>query len=171
LAAAKFYNKQGESCVKREATLKAIRDAISRGTSVTSAYIIQRGCAVPQILILPCQNPVSLFMMIKNWLPSWGLYLPKDKELEDRQSAYETLMRTIFKAADKRKCYTNGGFKEVIEEIFGINLPQILIDLVFSNLHDQKNMTLIEQAKQEFYEEQQSQPSLDKTSSCSCTIS
>ena len=154
LAIIKVFNESDR--VTNKETLKTICNAVSQGTPITAYHSIRLSTAKKTIDIIPCRNSSSIFILIENWF--------ENKWFPDRGKK-NTLMAAIFQGEQKRKerlAYIHNRLEN--------SIPHNLILLICSYLPEdnvsEKRTTLIQQAKQKFYNKPQSQSTLSKISSC-----
>ena len=139
---------------KRSKILKTIGNAVNQGSPLTS-----RRHFVPKLLGQPThqrniwikfnrsgENSISVFRVIKDWIEKRKLHLAYEKT-ENFTPARNSVTQTIVDASDKRRDYINGRFKKDMVDALEIQIPQVVIDLIFSWLHDEENRALVEQAK------------------------
>ncbi len=142
---------------KRSKILKTIGNAVNQGSPLTSRrHFVTKILGQPTHQRNICiksnrsdENSISVFRVMKDWIKERKKHLIYEKT-EDFIPACSSVTQTIFDAAVKRKKYINGGFKKDMVDALEIQIPQVVIDLIFSWLHDKKNIALIEQEKQEF---------------------
>jgi len=141
---------------KNNKNLKTISDAVNRGVSLTSRYCIRPAKRFMQTKKSECirlsvsdVNSISVFKTMKDWITQKKLGTT-DKKTETNTSTQSSIFKIIFEAAGKRTAYINDQLSKDIDDASGIKIPQNIIDLMFSYLHDKENMEIIEQAKKEF---------------------
>jgi len=151
LTIVKFFEK---SAAADKETLETICDAVSRGIPITSKHLIQPNMTKSGIMISPCPNSTSVFVLIENWA-KFVWFAGEKKDL---------LKEAIFQGERKRKerlKYIRGQLEE--NAIPKDLEPEFLSYLPEDNVSEERT-ELIKQAEQEFHKEKQSQLSLFKMS-------
>lgn len=170
-----------ENSKKNENLLKIISDSIGKGVPIKSDYFIDRYPTLDGLcfLIRSAPTPVKVFEVIKNWCKH------KSNELQpndDLQSKYERrkrdLMKAIFEGGNEQQRGLDSRHNELatvlVDDVYlygEIKMPEALASLILSfcdyyyKISEEEkestkvikeNITLIKQAQQKFYKEQQS---------------
>jgi len=149
----KFFGESDKT--KKKDTLEVIYNAIRDGKPITSKHDIGPNLTKSAIIISPCQNPTSAFMLIEDWF-KYVWFADKSKK--------DDLKITIFQGERERK----GQLKYICDKLEENKIPKDLEPEFLSYLPgynvSEERTALIEQAEQEFHEEKQSQFSLFKMS-------
>lgn len=124
---------------KNKQTLKAIYDAVSQGTPVTSKHHIQQNLEKKLITIYPSQESIPIRKLVENW--------SKDKLLK------KILLKATISLGEREQQERLAC--KLKSESRKNSMSEILSFLPESNV-DEERIVLIEQAEQKFREEQQS---------------
>jgi len=135
--------------------VKKIYDAVSQGIPLSSNHKIISRPFCSFFYILPNSDSVSVFETIQDYL--------KRSDYSDKSGTYKKLMSAIFQGEAKRKEQSTDMYNKLTaytRDQLKIKVSKDIVNLILSHLQkynvSEKRTALIEQAEQEFHEEQQS---------------
>jgi len=149
---------------KGSKSLKKISNAVLRGGSLCPKhdFVLEDNnwlVIKAKISIQPDpsgKNLISVFSIMNNWIEKtkssvtgdfWNTPAAILNKTRIRETARKLVFNTIFEAADRRKFYVDNELKSGINSTFDIDASQMIINLFFSFLDNEKNRIAIEQAK------------------------